>query len=156
RQTAILASARAPPMRTGPVDVCLTGPDRVAANGDVCNKIGTYLKALAARDNGVPFYAALPYSTIDWAIGGGAEIPIEERDAAEVARIRGRGADGRLVEVEVLPEGSPAANPAFDVTPAHLVTGLATERGVCEGSRPALLSLYPDPPTLARYPAASA
>ena len=131
-------------MRAGRVDVCLTGADRVAANGDVCNKIGTYLKALAARDNGVPFYAALPYSTIDWAFGGGAEIPIEERDAAEVARIRGRGADGRLVEVEVLPEGSPAANPAFDVTPAHLVTGLVTERGVCEASRAGLLSLYPE------------
>jgi len=129
-------------MRAGRVDVCLTGADRVAANGDVCNKIGTYLKALAARDNGVPFYAAFPYSTIDWTIDGGGEIPIEERDAAEVARIRGRSAAGELVEVDVLPAGSAAANPAFDVTPARLVTGLVTERGVCEASREGLFSLY--------------
>src|SRR5439155_14831688 len=129
-------------MRAGRVDVCLTGADRVAANGDVCNKIGTYLKALAARDNGVPFYAAFPYSTIDWTIDGGGDIPIEERDAAEVARIRGRSAAGELVEVDVLPAGSAAANPAFDVTPARLVTGLVTERGGCEASREGLFSHY--------------
>jgi methylthioribose-1-phosphate isomerase len=131
-------------MRAGRVDVCLTGADRVAANGDVCNKIGTYLKALAARDNGVPFYAALPYSTIDWSLPDGGAIPIEERDAAEVSRIRGRSAHGELVEVELLPPGSAAANPAFDVTPARLVSGLVTERGVCEASREGLLALYPE------------
>ena len=131
-------------MRAGRVDVCLTGADRVAANGDVCNKIGTYLKALAARDNGVPFYAALPYSTIDWTLGDGGAIPIEERDAAELSKIRGRNAAGELVEIEVLPPGSAVANPAFDVTPARLVSGLVTERGVCEASREGLLSLYPE------------
>ena len=131
-------------MRAGRVDVCLTGADRVAANGDVCNKIGTYLVALAARDNGVPFYAALPYSTIDWALADGRAIPIEERDAAEVARVRGRSAAGQLVDVDVLPRGSAAANPAFDVTPARLVSGILTERGVCAASREGLLSLYPE------------
>jgi methylthioribose-1-phosphate isomerase len=131
-------------MRAGRVDVCLTGADRVAGNGDVCNKIGTYLKALAAHDNGVPFYAAFPYSTIDWTLADGSAIPIEERDAGEVARIRGRDPDGRLVEVEVLPPGTPAANPAFDLTPARLVTGLVTERGVCAASREGLRSLYPE------------
>jgi methylthioribose-1-phosphate isomerase len=131
-------------MRAGRVDVCLTGADRVAANGDVCNKIGTYLKALAACDNGVPFYAALPYSTIDWTLADGSAIPIEERDGSELARIRGRSAAGELVEVELLPPGSPVANPAFDVTPARLVTGIVTERGVCEASREGLLALYPE------------
>jgi len=131
-------------MRAGRVDVCLTGADRVAANGDVCNKIGTYLKALAARDNGVPFYAALPYSTIDWTLGDGGAIPIEERDPAELSKVRGRSAAGELVEVELLPPGSAVANPAFDVTPARLVSGLVTERGVCEASREGLLSLYPE------------
>jgi methylthioribose-1-phosphate isomerase len=131
-------------MRAGRIDVCIVGADRVAANGDVCNKIGTYLKALAARDNGLPFYAAFPYSTIDWTQDDGGAIPIEERDASEVARIRGRSASGECVEVEVLPRGSAAANPAFDVTPARLVTGLLTERGVCAASREGLLSLYPE------------
>jgi methylthioribose-1-phosphate isomerase len=131
-------------MRAGRVDVCVTGADRVAANGDVCNKIGTYLKALAARDNDLPFYAAFPYSTIDWTLDDGGAIPIEERDAAEVARVRGRSASGECVEVEVLPPGSAAANPAFDVTPARLVTGLVTERGICAASREGLLSLYPE------------
>jgi methylthioribose-1-phosphate isomerase len=131
-------------MRAGRVDVCLTGADRTTAGGDVCNKIGTYLKALAARDNGVPFYVAFPYSTIDWTIDDGSAIPIEERDAAEVGRIRGRSRDGEIVEVDVLPEGSPAANPAFDITPARLVTALVTERGVCAASREGLLSLYPE------------
>jgi methylthioribose-1-phosphate isomerase len=131
-------------MRADRVDVCVTGADRVAANGDVCNKIGTYLKALAARDNQLPFYAALPYSTIDWAADDGGAIPIEERDAGEVARIRGRSAAGEIVEVDVLPPGSRAANPAFDVTPARLVTGLVTERGVCAASREGLLALYPE------------
>src|SRR5215467_13714678 len=110
-------------MQHGLVDLVITGADRVTAQGDVCNKIGTYLKALAARDNGLPFYAALPYSTIDWTIADGAAIPIEERDAGEVARLRGRSVRGEVVEIDVLPAGSAAANPAFDVTPARLVTG---------------------------------
>jgi methylthioribose-1-phosphate isomerase len=131
-------------MRAGRVDLFLTGSDRVAANGDVCNKIGTYLKALAARDNGLPFYAAMPYTTIDWTLDEGAEIPIEERDAAEVGRVQGRTASGEVISVDVLPEGSPAANPAFDITPARLVTGLITERGVCDASRAGLRALYPE------------
>jgi methylthioribose-1-phosphate isomerase len=93
-------------MRTGSVDLCITGADRVASNGDVCNKIGTYLKALAARDNAIPFYVAIPYTTLDWTLADGAAIPIEERDAAEVSRIAGRGPDGAVVEVELLPEGT--------------------------------------------------
>jgi methylthioribose-1-phosphate isomerase len=131
-------------MRANRVDLCITGADRVAAGGDVCNKIGTYLKALAARDNSVPFYVAMPYSTIDWTLEDGSAIPIEERDGAEVGRIRGRGRGGEIVEVDVLPEGSPVANPAFDVTPARLVTALVTERGVCPATREGLLSLYPE------------
>jgi methylthioribose-1-phosphate isomerase len=132
-------------MQHGRVDLCLTGSDRTTARGDVCNKIGTYLKALAARDNGVPFYAALPHSTIDWTLSDGvAEIPIEERDGAEVSRIRGMAPDGRTLEVRILPEGSSVANYAFDVTPAKLVTGLVTERGVCEASAEGLLGLYPE------------
>jgi len=106
------------------------GADRVSARGDVCNKIGTYLKALAALDNGVPFHVAMPLSTLDLAVADGlAEIPIEERGARELTHLWGRTADGALAEVQVVPDGSPAANPAFDVTPARLVTGLVTERG---------------------------
>jgi methylthioribose-1-phosphate isomerase len=132
-------------MQHGRVDLCLTGSDRTTACGDVCNKIGTYLKALAARDNDVPFYAALPHSTIDWSLSDGvAEIPIEERDGAEVSHIRGMASDGRSLDVRLLPEGSPVANYAFDVTPARLVTGLITERGVCEASAEGLLGLYPE------------
>ena len=132
-------------MQHGRVDLCLTGSDRTTACGDVCNKIGTYLKALAARDNDVPFYAALPHSTIDWSLSDGvAEIPIEERDGAEVSHIRGMASDGRSLDVRLLPEGSPAANYAFDVTPARLVTGLITERGVCAASAEGLLGLYPE------------
>jgi len=131
-------------MRTGRVDLCITGADRVTAAGDVCNKIGTYLKALAARDNGLPFFVAIPYSSIDWSLGDGAAIPIEERDPRELSRVAGRGPDGGVVEVEILPEGSPAANPAFDVTPARLVSTLVTERGSCPASRAGLLSLYPE------------
>jgi methylthioribose-1-phosphate isomerase len=131
-------------MQRGEVDFCITGTDRTTRRGDVCNKIGTYLKALAARDNGVPFYVGLPYPTIDWTIADGADIPIEERNAAEVSRIAGRTASGEVVTVDVLPEGSPAANPAFDVTPARLVTALITERGVCAASEAGLLSLYPE------------
>ncbi|MEM7410392.1 MAG: S-methyl-5-thioribose-1-phosphate isomerase [Myxococcota bacterium] len=131
-------------MRTGQVDVCITGSDRTTADGDVCNKIGTYLKALAAHDNGIPFYVALPYSTIDWTLGDGAAIEIEDRGEAEVRWISGRDADGRIVAVDLLPAESGAANPAFDVTPARLVTRLITERGACEASRAGLEGLYPE------------
>jgi methylthioribose-1-phosphate isomerase len=131
-------------MQRGQVDFCITGTDRTTRRGDVCNKIGTYLKALAAHDNGIPFYVGLPYPTIDWTIEDGRDIPIEERHAAEVSRIAGRTASGEVVTVDVLPEGSPAANPAFDVTPARLVTALITERGVCPASEAGLLSLYPE------------
>ncbi len=132
-------------MQHGQVDVCIVGSDRTTASGDVANKIGTYLKALAARDNGVPFYAALPSSTIDWTIDDGVrEVPIEERGAREVTHVRGRADDGRLLEVEVVAPGSPVANPAFDVTPARLVTGIITERGVARASREGLAVLYPE------------
>ena len=132
-------------MQHGRVDLCITGTDRTTASGDVCNKIGTYLKALAAHDNGVPFYVALPHTTIDWTLTDGVhEIPIEERDPAEVATITGRDRGGAVVEVRVMPEDSPALNPAFDVTPARLVSGLITERGVCPASAEGLLGLYPE------------
>ena len=131
-------------MQLGHVDFCITGTDRTTRGGDVCNKIGTYLKALAAHDNGVPFYVGLPYPSIDWTIENGSDVPIEERSAAEVGRIAGRAASGEVVTVDVLPDGSPAANPAFDVTPARLVTALITERGVCPASEAGLLSLYPE------------
>ena len=132
-------------MQHGRVDLCIVGTDRTTADGDVCNKIGTYLKALAARDNGVPFYVGLPHSTIDWTVRDGVkEIPIEERDPAEVTRLTGRTDAGAIATIRVTPDGSPAANFAFDVTPARLVTGLITERGVCVASRAGLLSLYPE------------
>ena len=132
-------------MQHGAVDLCIVGSDRTTASGDVCNKIGTYLKALAARDNAVPFYAALPFSTIDWTLQDGvSEIPIEERDAREVTHMTGRLADGGFATIEVVSPGSPVANPAFDVTPARLVTGLITERGVCSASAAGLLELYPE------------
>jgi methylthioribose-1-phosphate isomerase len=132
-------------MQKGEVQLCLTGTDRTARNGDVCNKIGTYLKALAARDNGVPFYVALPGPTIDWdTCDGVAGIPIEERDPLEVIEVRGRLADGGVGAVRITPAGVMARNFAFDVTPARLVTGLVTERGICEASEAGLLSLYPE------------
>jgi methylthioribose-1-phosphate isomerase len=131
-------------MRQGRVDLCITGTDRTTACGDVANKIGTYLKALAARDNGVPFYVALPSPTIDWTIDDGAAIPIEERDPREVTHITGWSDAGERVEVRLTPEDSPAANFAFDVTPARLVTELITERGVCPASRDGLLGLFPE------------
>jgi methylthioribose-1-phosphate isomerase len=130
-------------MQHGLVDICIVGTDRVTRQGDVANKIGTYLKALAAKDNGVPFWVALPHSTLDMKVRDGvAEIPIEERSAAEITDLTGRTADGRLETVRVVSEGSPAANPAFDVTPARLVTGLITERGRCEASEAGLRGLY--------------
>lgn len=131
-------------MQHGKVDLCIVGTDRTAANGDVCNKIGTYLKALAAFDNGVPFYVAAPGPSIDFGLASGKDIPIEERSPEEVGRIAGRADDGRLVSVCLTPEGSACANPAFDVTPARLVTGLITERGVCAASREGLAALYPE------------
>jgi methylthioribose-1-phosphate isomerase len=132
-------------MQHGAVDLVIVGTDRVTANGDVCNKIGTYLKALAARDNNVPFYVALPSPTIDFAVADGVpEIPIEERSADEVASMTGRTADGRIETVRIVPDGSPVANYGFDVTPARLVTGLITERGVIGASRAALAGAFPD------------
>ena len=130
-------------LRTGRIALVIVGADRIAANGDVANKIGTYLKALAARDCGVPFYVAAPGSTIDWSCPDGDAIPVEERDAREVTHVTGAAADGGLVEVRLTPAGSPAANPAFDITPARLVTALITEKGVCPASRSGLEGLYP-------------
>lgn len=132
-------------MQHGLVDMVIVGTDRTTASGDVCNKVGTYLKALAAYDNGVPFYVALPSSTIDWAVHDGVqEIPIEERDPSEVTHISGMTPEGVIAQVRVTPEKTTAGNPAFDVTPARLVTGLITERGVCEASAEALAALFPD------------
>jgi len=132
-------------MQHGLVDMVITGTDRTTRAGDVCNKIGTYLKALAARDNGVPFYVALPSPTIDWTVSDGvAEIPIEERAEAEVTHIQGRDAGDAITHVQVTPDGTPGGNPAFDVTPARLVTGLITERGVCDASAEGLAGLFPE------------
>ena len=132
-------------MQKGEVDLCIVGTDRTTANGDVCNKIGTYLKALAAHDNGVPFYVALPSPTIDWRVRDGlAEIPIEERSAEEVTLVQGRTGDGALTQVRISPEATPGANPAFDVTPARLVTGLITERGIAPASAEGLARMFPD------------
>lgn len=133
-------------MQHGRVDMVIVGSDRTTAAGDVCNKVGTYLKALAATDNGVPFYAALPVSTIDWSLEEGRRIEIEERSAQEVTHISGLATDGSVRSVRVVPEGSPALNLAFDVTPGRLVTGLITERGVCPASREGLRQLYPERP----------
>jgi methylthioribose-1-phosphate isomerase len=132
-------------MQHGQVDMVIVGTDRTTANGDVCNKIGTYLKALAAHDNNVPFYVALPSPTIDWTVHDGvAEIPIEERDAGEVSFVQGRGEDGKITRVRISPEATPAANPAFDVTPARLITGLITERGVAKASPEGLKAMFPE------------
>jgi methylthioribose-1-phosphate isomerase len=132
-------------MQHGQVDMCIVGTDRTARNGDVCNKIGTYLKALAAFDNNVPFYVALPGPTIDWQMNDGvAGIPIEQREGAEVTHVTGKNSSGRVDSVQITPDGVTACNYAFDVTPAWLVTGLFTERGVCEASEPGLLGLYPE------------
>jgi methylthioribose-1-phosphate isomerase len=122
----------------------IVGSDRTTSTGDVCNKVGTYLKALAACDNGVPFYVALPLSTIDWSLDQGCDIPIEERSESEVTHITGRTPSGATETVRVVPEGSPALNLAFDVTPARLVTALITECGVCPASRAGLQRLDPE------------
>jgi methylthioribose-1-phosphate isomerase len=140
--TVIADSAAGHLMQAGRVDVCLVGTDRTTACGDVCNKIGTYLKALAAREHGIPFYACVPGPSIDWRLRSGAEIPIEERDGDELRVVPGDldGARG----VRLLPPGTPVANPAFDVTPARLLSGLITERGVCPASAAGLRGLYPE------------
>jgi methylthioribose-1-phosphate isomerase len=143
RHTVIADNVGGHLMQHGMVDAVIVGSDRTTAHGDVCNKIGTYLKALAAKDNGVPFYVGLPLSTIDWEIEDGVkQIPIEERSGAELSRIKGRAADGAIVEVDIAPDGSAMANYAFDVTPAHLVTGLITERGLCAASAAGLRGLF--------------
>ncbi len=132
-------------MQHGKVDICITGSDRTTWTGDVCNKIGTYLKALAAHDNNVPFYVALPHTTLDWDISDGvAQIPIEERQPEEVTHIWGLAEDGSRKAVRITPDDSPVANYAFDVTPARLVSGLITERGICPASKEGLLGLYPE------------
>jgi methylthioribose-1-phosphate isomerase len=131
-------------MQHGKVDLCITGTDRTTASGDVCNKIGTYLKALAAHDNGVPFYVALPSTTIDWTLDDGRDVPIEQRDGYEVSHIAGKTEAGDIVDVQLTPDGSPVANYAFDVTPARLVSGLITERGICPASKAGLAELFRD------------
>jgi len=141
--TVIADNAGGQLMRAGAVDVVIVGCDRVARNGDVANKIGTYLKALAARDCGLPFWVACPASTFDPSLVSGAEIPIEERSAREVTHFSGRNERGEWTEVQVTPDGSPARNPAFDVTPARLVDALITERGVCAASEAGLAALWP-------------
>ncbi|MEM8551963.1 MAG: S-methyl-5-thioribose-1-phosphate isomerase [Pseudomonadota bacterium] len=131
-------------MQHGMVDMVIVGTDRTTAQGDVCNKIGTYLKALAAHDNGVPFYVALPSPTIDFTLSSGFDIPIEERGGEEVSKIWGRNDQGELGAVQITPDGSPVANYAFDVTPARLVTGLITERGVAAANGEAIAALFPE------------
>ncbi|RRH98410.1 S-methyl-5-thioribose-1-phosphate isomerase [Mesorhizobium tamadayense] len=143
--TLIVDNAGGHLMQRGDIDMVIVGTDRTTANGDVCNKIGTYLKALAAADNDVPFYVALPSPTIDWTVADGlAEIPIEERASDEVSLVWGKTADGKIAQVRVSPDATPAANPAFDVTPARLVTGLITERGVAKASREGLKAMFPE------------
>jgi methylthioribose-1-phosphate isomerase len=132
-------------MQHGMVDLCIVGTDRTTSTGDVCNKIGTYLKALAAKDNNVPFYVALPGSTVDWLVTDGRkDIPIEERSQDEVLWVTGKTKSGIIESVRIAPQETSAANPAFDVTPASLVTGLITERGICPASLDGLLSLFPE------------
>ena len=132
-------------MQHGEVDLCIVGSDRTTRSGDVCNKIGTYLKALAAHDNGIPFYAALPSSTIDWTISDGVRgIPIEERAEEEVTHICGHDSEAdKLVRVRIIPDGSSAANPAFDVTPRKFVDGIITEKGIAKASEDDLVALFP-------------
>jgi methylthioribose-1-phosphate isomerase len=145
RHTVIADNVGGHLMQHGMVDLAIVGTDRTTARGDVCNKIGTYLKALAAKDNGVPFYVALPSPTIDWRIQDGVkDIPIEQRGGEELSHISGRLPDGNIVQIDISPPGSAMANFAFDVTPAHLVTGLITERGVCAASTEGLRSLFPE------------
>jgi len=142
--TLIVDNAGGHLMQRGEVDLCFVGTDRTVANGDVCNKIGTYLKALAACDTGIPFYVTLPFSTIDWTLDDGYAIPIEHRSPDEVTAMAGRLPDGTVTMVDIAAPGSPAANPAFDITPGRLVTGLVTERGICDASTEGLRKLYPE------------
>ena len=142
--TVIVDNAGGHLMQHGLVDLCIVGTDRTTKTGDVCNKIGTYLKAVAAADNDVPFYVTLPGTTIDWTLEDGFDIPIEERDPDEVTHVWGEGDDGQFARVRVVAKGSPAKNYAFDVTPARFVTGLVTERGVSEASLAGLSALYPE------------
>jgi len=142
--TVIVDNAGGHLMQQRRVDLCIVGSDRTTARGDVANKIGTYLKALAAHDNDVPFYVALPSSTIDWNIENSAAIPIERRDLREVTHVEGWTDQGRRVAVRIIPEDTPAENYAFDVTPARLVTALITERGICAASQEGLLGLFPE------------
>ncbi|MEX2642793.1 MAG: S-methyl-5-thioribose-1-phosphate isomerase [Acetobacterales bacterium] len=145
RHTLIPDNAGGHLMQHGMVDLCITGTDRTTRIGDVCNKIGTYLKALAAKDNGVPFYVALPGPTLDWTVRNGlTDIPIEERSGDEVSHVRGMGPDGMPAHVNIVPAGTAVANHAFDVTPARLVTGLITERGICAATEKGLGDLYPE------------
>jgi|TARA_B110000211_G_scaffold20074_1_gene20886 methylthioribose-1-phosphate isomerase len=129
-------------MQRGQVDMCIVGTDRTLSNGDVCNKIGTYLKALAAKDNNIPFYVALPSSTIDWNIKDHKKIPIEERNSEELSHIEGLDKENKLQKILIYPQKSKAMNLAFDVTPAKYVTGLITEKGVCEASEQGLKKLF--------------
>ena len=145
RHTVIADNTGGHLMQHGMVDMVILGADRVTAQGDVCNKIGTYLKALAAKDNGVPFYVALPSPTIDFSVTDGvAEIPIEQRGADEQATMIGKTKDGRIETVQVIPDGSPVANYGFDVTPARLVNGLVTERGIVPATRDGLKAAFPE------------
>jgi methylthioribose-1-phosphate isomerase len=143
--TVIVDNAGGHLMQHGKVDMVITGTDRTTFTGDVCNKIGTYLKALAAKDNNVPFYVALPSTTIDWTVEDGVQdIPIEQRDTSEVAKISGKNMSGEISEIQLTPDGSNAANYAFDVTPSRLVTGLITERGISDASSVGLKKLFPE------------
>ena len=129
-------------MQRGQVDMCIVGTDRTLSNGDVCNKIGTYLKALAANDNNIPFYVALPSSTIDWNLKNSKDIPIEERDVKELSHVDGMIGDKKVHGVQIYPKNSKALNVAFDVTPAKYITALITERGICEASEDGLKRLF--------------
>ncbi len=129
-------------MQRGEVDMCIVGTDRTLANGDVCNKVGTYLKALAAYDNNIPFYVALPSSTIDWNIKDHKDIPIEERNSKELSHMEGLDEKGEVKKIQIYPEKSKAMNLAFDVTPAKYVTGLITEKGICKASTEGLKELF--------------
>ena len=129
-------------MQRGQVDMCIVGTDRTLSNGDVCNKIGTYLKALAAKDNNVPFYVALPSSTIDWNIRDFKKIPIEERNSEELSHVEGLDENKDVKKIRIYPEKSKALNLAFDITPAKYVTSLITEKGICEASEKGLKGLF--------------
>jgi methylthioribose-1-phosphate isomerase len=144
--TLIVDNAGGHLMQRGQVDLVIVGTDRTTATGDVVNKIGTYLKALAAHDCGVPFYVAAPSSSIDWTLADGREVEIEQRAASEVVALSGRGESGAIATVRLAPEGTPVANPGFDLTPARLVTGIITERGVAPATREGLAALFPAQP----------